>query len=503
MNCATTLRRFTTSVAVVGPLAVIVAVAGADRPRGERPNHDGRVTQEQISSGELSLREVRQAGFRTFTTPFNKLDGYGDGAMDLNDTVSPGGRPTLQGNGTLLRINGLDGQTCLECHSLVSAATVPPRLGIGGVGGSVTNALIMPTAIDPADLVDLDEAAGFNGRFANPPFVFGSGGVELLGLEMTEDLLALRDEALAHPGVVVSLTTHGVDFGTIVADFNGEVDLSDVVGVDADLVVKPFGRKGEFATVRDFDIGAMQFHFGMQPAEVFGEGSDSDGDGVVDEIMPGDLSALHAFEVTLERPQAERPTAAAERGFARFSEVGCASCHVPSLETRGAILPLRYPSDPTDHESGVYLEVDLRRPPMKFAAGSRGGITVPLFADLKRHGMGDALAETFALADDARNREFTTARLWGVADTAPYLHDGRATTLSEAIALHGGEAQESREAFLALTSEDRDDVLEFLRTLRTPTDPAQDLMQAHGSAGPPEDLHGNGASRRGHGPSSR
>jgi hypothetical protein len=104
------------------------------------------VTQEQIVNKELSLREIRLAGLRVFTTPFNKIDGYGDGPMDFNDTVSPGGRPTLQGNGTLLRANGLDGQTCLECHSLLSAATVPPRLGIGGVGGSVTNAMIMPTA---------------------------------------------------------------------------------------------------------------------------------------------------------------------------------------------------------------------------------------------------------------------------------------------------------------------------------------------------------------------
>jgi Di-haem oxidoreductase, putative peroxidase len=450
--------------------------ASGQTAQGEQPNFQGRVTQGQIVNGELTLREIRKAGFRVFTTPFNKLDGYGDGPMNLSDTVTPGGRPSLQGNGTLLRVNGLDGQTCLECHSLLSAATVPPRLGIGGVGGSVTNAMIMPTAIDPADLEDLDMNAGFNGRFANPPFVFGSGGVELLGLEMTEDLQKLRAEALAHPGIVIPLTTHGMDFGTIVADADGDLDLSGVTGVDGDLVVKPFGRKGEFATVRDFDTEAMQFHFGMQPSEVVGTGIDADADGVVDEIRPGDLSALHTFEVTLERPEAEKAIARGASGLQRFKQIGCASCHVPVIQTRGQTLPLRFPSDPIDHTTGVYIMVDLTQPPVSFASNGTGGISVPLFADLKRHDMGPDLSETFAQVDAQRNREFTTARLWGVADTAPYLHDGRATTLTEAILLHGGEALPARNAFAALSDQNQARVIAFLRSLRTPTKPAKDLL---------------------------
>ena len=48
------------------------------------------------------------------------------------------------------------------------------------------------------------------------------------------------------------------------------------------------------------------------------------------------------------------------------------------------------------------------------------------------------------------DRWFTTARLWGVADSAPYLHDGRATTLADAIRMHGGEAEDARGAFVDL-----------------------------------------------------
>ncbi|HSM13876.1 MAG TPA: di-heme oxidoredictase family protein, partial [Thermoanaerobaculia bacterium] len=78
---------------------------------------------------------------------------------------------------------------------------------------------------------------------------------------------------------------------------------------------------------------------------------------------------------------------------------------------------------------------------------------------------------------EVANDEFTTARLWGVADTAPYLHDGRATTLEEAIEFHGGEAQGARDAFLALGPADRDELLVFLGKLRTPKRPNEELIQ--------------------------
>ena len=115
--------------------------------------------------------------------------------------------------------------------------------------------------------------------------------------------------------------------------------------------------------------------------------------------------------------------------------------------------------------------MDLSKNPTRFEKNREGGIRVPLFADLKRHDMGDALAEQFDLADAKRNREFTTARLWGIADTAPYLHDGRATTLTEAILLHGGEGQSARDGFASLSDAGKEAVLEFLRSLRTPETP--------------------------------
>ena len=88
--------------------------------------------------------------------------------------------------------------------------------------------------------------------------------------------------------------------------------------------------------------------------------------------------------------------------------------------------------------------------------------------------MGTRLEETFERGDIS-NREFITARLWGVADTEPYLHDGRATTLYDAIEFHGGEAQAARNHFVALPPDRQDDLIHFLRHLRTPENPNDDI----------------------------
>lgn len=456
-------------VSAVAATALLFAtpIFADEVPAGEQ----GRITQADITGGQLTLNDIRRAGLAIFAKPFNTLDGFGDGPLNPDDTTSPGGRPTLGGNGSFLRINGLDAQSCFECHSVVSNKTVPATLGVGGVGSAVTNALIKPTYIDPADLDDLDGDATFNGRVANPPFIFGSGGVELLGVEMTADLQRLRAVAVENPGTPVELETKGVSFGRITADAGGTIDTSELEGIDADLVVKPFGRKGEFATTREFDVGAMEFHFGIQPVEVVGENVDADGDLVVDEILIGELSALHVFSATMPRPEMRKATASSMRGFRAFRDAGCADCHRPNLDTESRRLPLRFPENRLNADENVYRLIDLTAAPTDFDLNEIGGVKVPLFADLKRHDMGDALAEDFAAADGKTNREFTTARLWGVADTAPYMHDGRATTLAEAVLMHDGEAKEAREAFEQLPVSTQADVIAFLEILRTPSRP--------------------------------
>ncbi len=264
---------------------VLSPLATAQNPPGEEPALGAnRMTQADVIGGGYTETDLRLHGQKMFSMPFNKLDGYGDGPMDPIDPTSPGGRPSLQNNGTFLRVNGLDGQTCIECHMVGSNAQVPFRMEVGGVGGSNSNAMAMARNIDVDDEAGSGSAA-YDGRFINPPFLFGSGGVELAAKEMTQDLQRLKRIAAQTPDVPVPLTTHGVNFGLLTwSSTLGGLDTSQVQGVDDDLVVRPFGRKGEFATVRDFDVGAMQFHFGMQPNEVVGAGVDGGAASVVDPV---------------------------------------------------------------------------------------------------------------------------------------------------------------------------------------------------------------------------
>lgn len=52
-----------------------------------------------------------------------------------------------------------------------------------------------------------------------------------------------------------------------------------------------------------------------------------------------------------------------------------------------------------------------------------------------------------------------------MGSTGPWLHDGRATTLKDAILFHGGEAQASRDRFAALRRSEQSQLIKFLQSL--------------------------------------
>ena len=110
---------------------------------------------------------------------------------------------------------------------------------------------------------------------------------------------------------------------------------------------------------------------------------------------------------------------------------------------------------------------------------------VELFSDLKRHEMGSRLAEPVneiagndvtPIPLNPRNRNtpstFMTRSLWGIGSTAPYMHDGRATTLAEAILEHAtgasddpSEAAAERRNYLNLPAADKKALIAFLNNL--------------------------------------
>ena len=292
---------------------------------GNGPALDAPISQGDIPG--MSLPQIRDMGVRVYTTPFRHADGHGDGpginpgdpttqfgSDDGDGFFGNTGRPTLQGNGTFLRVNGVDSQTCQECHGVINNSVVPVILGIAGQGQISASPMFQTKNIDVDDsdgnsLANLG-IAFFDGRLINPLKNLGMGGVELGGQEITQALQAIAasasSDAQSSGGVVTrSLDAKGINFGSIIANPDGSLDTSKVEGVDGDLVIRPFGRKGEFDTVRAFDEGAMAFHIGMQNTDTFGFG-DPDGDGVSDELTQGQMSALHIFLTTTERPFQQR-----------------------------------------------------------------------------------------------------------------------------------------------------------------------------------------------------
>ncbi len=258
---------------------------------------------------------------------------------------------------------------------------------------------------------------------------------------------------------------------------DGSVDTSAVEGVDADLVVKPFHQKGVVVSLREFSNNAVNHHHGMQSSERFGPGLDPDGDGATDELTVGDLTALTVFQATLPAPLPREPDdhrvrAAARRGARAFEAIGCAVCHVPALRLLDPVFREPNPFNPAGNlrpaDVTVSFEVDLTRygPGPRLAREVDGSVLVPVYTDFKRHDMGPTLDTEQLVQAGVPTRMWLTKKLWGFASEPPFLHHGRATTITEAILWHGGEGQASRDAFAALSPDDQADLIEFLKTLK-------------------------------------
>jgi CxxC motif-containing protein (DUF1111 family) len=136
-----------------------------------------------------------------------------------------------------------------------------------------------------------------------------------------------------------------------------------------------------------------------------------------------------------------------------FTEAGCASCHVPNM---GGI-------------AGVYSDFLLHRLEDPAQRSSYGHLETP---------------EAPLPFEHPRPDEWKTPPLWGVADSAPYFHDGQAATLEEAIARHEGNNGGVLALHNKLSSVDRTALISFLKTLKAPheAEPVRRATQSVASA---------------------
>lgn len=163
--------------------------------------------------------------------------------------------------------------------------------------------------------------------------------------------------------------------------------------------------------------------------------------GGVPEITEERLAKVVFYSSTLAVPQRRNlddPDVIA--GAALFETLRCSMCHTPSFDTG-------------DHDVVAVANQ-----------------TIFPFSDLLLHDMGPGLADGKPDAM-ATGSEWRTPPLWGIGlievvnGHTEFLHDGRARSLEEAVLWHGGEAQTSRDLFVALDAQDRSRLISFLESL--------------------------------------
>lgn len=283
-------------------------------------------------------------------------------------------------------------------------------------------------------------------------------GMPVFGLGLLEaipeaDILALADENDANDDGISGRPNWVFD---AIKDRNGD---------ETPVSLGRFGWKANTPSVRVQSLGALRGDIGITnplfPDEsVVGTslhdsyltrtgfvdtGSDENGAPEADQAFS---DAVVFYAETLAVPARRNVDDSDVREGARlFTQVNCSGCHTPSFTTK------------TVGDIGGIEIID----------SLKGQVIYP-FTDMLLHDMGDDLAD--GRPDFLANgNEWRTRPLWGLGLTqtvnpqAGFLHDGRAATVEEAILWHGGEASNSKEAFMALTKAERDQLVSFLMSL--------------------------------------
>jgi CxxC motif-containing protein (DUF1111 family) len=161
-------------------------------------------------------------------------------------------------------------------------------------------------------------------------------------------------------------------------------------------------------------------------------------------------------------------------GRQKFTDIGCAQCHIPDLQiTRDRrVADLETVYDPV---RGIFNNLFATANPLFASVDDGSGFPAlkraanqpflvrNIFTDFKTHDIGPAFYERNY--DGTLRTKFLTTALWGVGTTAPYAHDGRSINLREVIIRHAGEAVVARNAFAGLSSAQQAHILDFLNSL--------------------------------------
>ncbi len=269
-----------------------------------------------------------------------------------------------------------------------------------------------------------------------PPPVFGVGLIESIP---AESILARAD-----PGDADGDGISGRPNLVYAASYVPE----EMVGGGVGILLGRFGRKASVTSLLQQVVAAYHQDMGITTDFLPVENPHPQAGGVAlgDRAADPEIPASEVLETMvyirlLAPPARGAITPRVLQGEALFEQLRCSGCHVPSLRTGpNAVAPL-------------------------------DRVSVTIYSDLLLHDMGPGLADNRP-DGDATGTEWRTAPLWGtrlvrqfLGGRAFFLHDGRATTLDEAIRLHGGEAEAPRDGYVELDSAGRDALIAFLESL--------------------------------------
>jgi len=229
--------------------------------------------------------------------------------------------------------------------------------------------------------------------------------------------------------------------------------------------VARFGWKDDIATLRAFAGGAYLNEMGVtnpdNPTELstcalnrtqFGVTLDSadDPEDTIGADGRADTDLFADFMRAVDVPPTLRQDNSADAGQTLFNNIGCAGCHVQTITTANRPSDFVPPTTGGVAIDGVLLNVFLNNE------------DIHPFSDFLLHDMG-ALGDGIT-SGAAGPRQMRTAPLWGVRGKSKLLHDGRASTIPEAVGFHDGQGAAARDAFNALTAAQQQNIVDFLNT---------------------------------------
>ena len=247
----------------------------------------------------------------------------------------------------------------------------------------------------------------------------------------------------------------------------------------ADQKIGKFGWKAQKASLRDFTLAACANELGLdvpehaQPDVPYEKDRKRKGHDMTEKEADVLVAYVRSLPAPIQDlPKEKQAANQIEEGREVFESAGCAVCHTPDMGDAKGVY-----SDFLLHDMGEQLQ----------ASGSYGSILTPQeFDPLANDGPttgspqpGDSAGEQASQPGTqpqnrintpaaATSAEWRTPPLWGIRDSAPYLHDGRAATLEQAIALHGGEGSDAAIRYFMMPQKKRQRMIAFLKTLRAP-----------------------------------